>query len=95
MEEIELRWTQHVIDKIVQKHGVMPEEVEEVVYEGKPIFRRGPGSEKNKRYYVLGQSASGRYLLIVLKKVRGTAFSTLTARDMKDDERRLYKRHKG
>lgn len=79
VEEIELHWTQRVIDKIYKKHSVTPEEVQEVIYEGKPFFRRGSGSGKYRRYYVLGRTQAGRYLLIVLKRVRGSVFSAVTA----------------
>lgn len=92
MEEIKLQWAQRIIDKIHRKHGVTPEEVEEVIYEGKPLFKRGPGSGRNKRYYVLGQTQAGRHLQIVLGKVRGITFKVITARKMKDDERKLYKK---
>lgn len=95
MEEIELRWTERIIDKICRKHGVTPEEVEEVIYDGKPVFRRGPGSGTDRRYFVLGRTLAGRYLFIVLKKERGRVFLTLTAREMRDDERQLYKRYMG
>lgn len=89
MEEFGLRWTQSIIDH-VQKHGVTPEEVEEVIYEGKPFVRRGPGSGRSRRYYVLGQTQAGRYLQIVLGRVSGMTFKVITARNMKGDERRLY-----
>lgn len=92
MEDIQLQWAQNVVDKIIEKHGITPEEINEVIYDGKPFLQRGPGSGRNRRYYVLGQTLGGRYIFIVLKKVRGTVFSTVTARDMKGDERRLYKR---
>ncbi len=91
MEEVELKWTQITVDHI-HRHGVAPEEVEEVIYEGKPFVKRGPGSGRNRRYYVLGQTQAGRYLQIVLGRVRGTTFKVITARKMEDDERRLYKK---
>jgi len=93
VEKIELHWTQPVIDKIHTKHHVTPEEVQEIIDEGKPFFRRGPGSGRNRRYYVLGRTRAGRYLLTVLKRVRGPAFSPITARDMEDNERKLYRKH--
>jgi uncharacterized DUF497 family protein len=91
VEEVELKWTQNTVDHI-QRHGVMPEEVEEVIYEGKPFVKRGPGSGRNRRYYVLGQTQAGRYLQIGLGRVGGTTFKVITARNMEDDERRLYKK---
>jgi uncharacterized DUF497 family protein len=91
VEEVVLRWSQNTIDHI-HGHGVTPEEVGEVIYDGKPFVRRGPGSGENRRYYVLGQTQAGRYLQIVLGRVRGTTFKVITARGMTDDERRLYRK---
>ena len=91
VEEFELKWTQSIVDHI-HKHRVTPEEVEEVIFEGEPFVRRGRGSGRNRRYYVLGQTRAGRYLQIVLGRVSGTTFKVITARSMKDDERRLYKK---
>lgn len=93
MDQIKLQWAQRVVDKICKKHHVTPEEVEEVIYDGKPLFTRGPGSAQNRRYYVLGQTRAGRYLLIVLKRLRGAVFSTVTARAMEDAEKKLYRKH--
>lgn len=92
MEEIELQWTQRIIDKIIIKHGVIPEEVEETIHEDKPVYRRGPGTGNNKRYYVLGQTVAGRYLFIVMGKISDRVFSIITARNMDSAERRLYHR---
>ena len=36
-----LIWSQAVVDKIGQKHHVTPEEVEEVIYDDKPICHKG------------------------------------------------------
>lgn len=94
VEEIELKWAQSIVDKIFRKHGVTPEEVEEVIYEGKSLFKRGSGSKgNNRRYYVLGRTCAGRYLRVVLVKIRGITYKVITARNMEDDERRLYKKH--
>lgn len=66
-----LYWKNHIVEKIMGKHGVMREEVEEVIYEGNPEVRK---SGKN-RYLICGQSCAGRYLLIVLEKsLKGCLF---------------------
>ncbi len=91
MEEFELQWNQRIIDHI-QRHGITPEEVEEVIYDGKPFFKRGSGSGKSKRYYVFGQTQSGRYLMVVLGRAGSTTFKVITARKMEDDEKRFYKK---
>jgi len=84
-----LIWTQAVVDKIWQKHRVTPEEVEEAIYDDKPICHKGASNS----YCVYGQAVSGRYLFIVLiKKGRGARYKVITARDMQDKEKRYYEK---
>ena len=91
LEEFELQWTQGIIDHI-HRHRVTPEEVEEVIYEGKPFFKRGSGSRENRRYYLFGQTQAGRYLMIVLGRMSSTTFKVITARNMEDNEKGFYQK---
>ena len=68
-------------------HGVTPEEVEEVCY-NRPLVLRG----RQNRYYVLGQTDSGRYLMAVVIPKFGGFARVITARPMDDAERRRYMR---
>ena len=54
MEEFEFYWTQSIVDHIY-RHGVTPEEVGEVIYEGKPFVRRDPGSGQSRRFMCSGK----------------------------------------
>lgn len=83
-----LYWKECLVEKMITKHGVMPDEVEEVL-ENDPEIRKGP---KNKnRYYVYGQSTAGRYLFIIIdNETDGTV--PVTARDMTPKEKRSYRR---
>ncbi len=77
------------------RHGVTPEEVEEVLAES-PIWRRGRGHPKTGRtsLYALGQNDAGRYLFIVLSpRGRGRA-RCVTAMDMDEKAREYYERHR-
>ena len=86
-----LIWTQSVVDKIWSKHHVTPEEVEEAIYDDKPICHKGTSNS----YCVYGQAVSGRYLFIVLaKKGEGSRYKVLTARDIQDKEKRYYEKHR-
>lgn len=85
-----LIWSQEVVDKIWQKHHVSPEEVEEAIYDDKPICHKGAANS----YCVYGQAMSGRYLFIVVrKKDKGARYKVITARDMQDKEKRYYDKH--
>jgi uncharacterized DUF497 family protein len=78
-------WLDWVVEKIGSKHGVSPEEVEEVFFNTPYMVLR---AEEGK-YKWLGCSDSGRYLLVVLVR-EGTLIKVITARDMTATERRLY-----
>lgn len=93
-----IRWRQDRISHIEQKHGITPEEVEEAVFDDpQAILLRGPRS-KNRNdsyiYYVLGRTASGRYLVVVLLDQGEGIALLVTARDMSQKERRQYRRRK-
>ena len=80
-------WLEWVIEKIGSKHGVSPEEVEQVFFNVPYKVLRG----EEGKYKWLGRSDSGRYLLVVLVR-EGNLIKVITARDMTDVERRLYTR---
>ena len=80
-------WTENTISHIGY-HGVDPEEVEEVCFEGKPFILK----TKYGRYFALGQARSGRYLTIVFEYLGQNKAKIITARAMSESERRLYKR---
>src|SRR5258707_15568075 len=91
----EVIWLDEIVEKIESKHGVEPEEVEELLL-ASPEFRRGPKGKREGEdlYYGLGKTVTGRYLFIVfILKPRGKAL-VLTARDMTDREKRGYRRRK-
>jgi uncharacterized protein len=79
-------WDEENIEHIL-RHNVVPEEVEEVCV-NKPYVRKGA----DKRYLVYGITDSGRYIFIVgINRGKGI-FRTITARDMTEGEKSLYRR---
>jgi uncharacterized DUF497 family protein len=85
MRRIELEWDDENIDHIWE-HRIIPEEIEEVL-ESRYLFERG----RKGRYYVLGQNTTGRYLFVVMEQKSSALFRVITARDMKQSERKRYK----
>ena len=87
-------WLPEVIDKIESKHGVTVEEVEEIFGLG-TMYRRGPRGKKRKGedvYKAYAQTDAGRYLFVAfIYKLEHRAL-ILSARDMEDDERNLYRK---
>ena len=87
-------WPIDVIDKIERKHGVSVEEVEEIFKPG-TIYRRGPRGTKRKGedvYKAYGQTEVGRYLFVVFIYKLDHRALILSARDMDEDERDLYRK---
>jgi uncharacterized DUF497 family protein len=86
-------WIQEFEEKIIRKHGVMPEEAEQVFF-NQPAFRfmeRGyrPGEDV---YAAFGQTDAGRYLSVFfIRKQTGEAL-IVSARPMTERERRSYGR---
>ncbi len=79
-------WDEGNIEHIL-RHNVIPDEVEEACV-NKPYVRKSAA----RRYLVYGITDSGRYIFIVgINKGKGI-FRTITARDMTEREKYLYKR---
>jgi hypothetical protein len=60
----EFIWSEDRVDHIA-RHGIQPEEVEEVCF-GRSLVQRAKSSGRNPVYYVLGQTLSGRHILCVV-----------------------------
>lgn len=74
----------------IVRHSVTPDEAEEVLLAGCFIRRSHSG-----RYGAFGRSLAGRYLFIVVEKVKGGIIRVVTARDMSAREQRFFRRLKG
>lgn len=79
-------WDEGNIDHILE-HNVIPDDVEETCA-NKPYVRR----TVDKRYLVYGVTDSGRHLFVVGIHIGKGVFRTITARDMTEREKTLYKR---
>ena len=91
-EEVEIRWTRRSINHIA-RHGVQPYEVEECLFENAPIVMQPLKKGKKKdRYMILCQCPeNGRYLFIVTTKPdKNNQVRVITARNMNEEEKRLY-----
>jgi len=87
-------WLPAIIEKLATKHGVSPEEVEEV-FENAPRFRfveKGTREGENV-YMATGQTNGGRFLIVlfIFKPLTNQAL-ILSARDMMPKERKRHER---
>ena len=88
-----LVWFDDIIEKLVRKHNVHQNEVREVL-SNKPHFRfieKGHRSGENV-YAAMGQTDSGRYLIVFFVYKTDKRALILSARDMTKAERRQYEK---
>jgi uncharacterized DUF497 family protein len=71
----------------IAKHQFSPEEVEEVFAGGHKVRRA-----RQKLYIALGETLDGRLSLVVFRRIGKGMIRVITARDMDDAERRLFRR---
>jgi uncharacterized DUF497 family protein len=89
----DLIWLPDVVEKLLRKHKVTPYEVEEIFFD-LPRFRfheKGRVLGENM-YSVLGQTETGRYLIIFFLLKPGNRALIVSARDMDFSERKRYER---
>ncbi len=86
-------WLEDIIQKLIWKHSVETDEVQEI-FNNKPRFRFvEKGHRKNENVYAaLGQTDAGRYLICFFVYKTDNRALILSARDMTDTERKKYGR---
>jgi uncharacterized DUF497 family protein len=84
----EILWPPERIDHI-GRHGVTPEEFEEVCF-GTSLVLRAKATGPSPVYYVLGETEAGRQLFCVVIEFSGGRGYPVTARDMTAKEKRRY-----
>ncbi len=84
-------WDRNNIEKIWAKHNVSPFECEQVFF-NKPLVAQDDikHSQKEVRYYVLGQTDKKRLLFVVFT-IRNKLIRVISARDMSKKERKAYR----
>lgn len=81
----------HILEKIESKHGLSFQEIEEGCYADTLHVRRG----REELYKLFSRTLAGRYILVVLVNHGQGVWKIVTARDMSENERRLFTRLKG
>jgi len=82
----DIHWTDDS-ETHIARHRVTPEEVEQATQ--RPFYTM-PG--RNATTLLFGQTHAGRYLLVVLAGSGDGCWDVVTAREMTDSERRVYKK---
>jgi len=89
MEIVEVEWAEGVREKVIRKHQLDPEEVEDSFFEPGVRLQRG----RSGRYVLWAQTPGGAYVLVVFEHNKGTA-AIITARRMSEAERRRFREWK-
>ena len=86
------QWDRHDAGKNWVRHQVAVPECEEVFFNNPLVVQEDPKhSQREPRFYCLGQTDAGRPLFVVFT-IRGTLFRVISARDMSRKEREVYQR---
>ncbi len=84
-------WDHAIIDKLLRKHAVTREEVEEIFARNPKFTLLEKGRIKGENLYAArGQTTAGRYLAVLFIYKQSHEALTITAREMDDRERRSY-----
>lgn len=93
MKPEDLIWLPDIVDKLIDKHQVEPEEVEEVFTQRPRVFRGPKGHYPGEDvYYALGHTEAGRHLFVVFIRKKDGRGLILSARDMTAKERRRFRK---
>jgi uncharacterized DUF497 family protein len=84
----EVRWDDWN-ESHIARHGVTTQEVEEVLFSW-PLYAE---RRRNGTYAILGQTAAGRWLFVLVVSRRSAAAYPVTARDMTRAEQRRAWQH--
>lgn len=80
-------WLEEIEDKLIEKHHVYRDEVEECFFQSRQKLER----TADDKYILFSQTASGRYLIVVFVWY-GRVVRIISARDMSRNERKHYRR---
>jgi hypothetical protein len=84
-------WLDEFVDKIIRKHHVYPEEVEDALSKNPLIRRLENGNVKGEDLYIaFGRTTSGRYLSVLFVRKMKKRALVISAREMTKAERKKY-----
>ena len=86
-------WLENIVEKLLIKHNVTPEEIIEVLNNNPKFKFVEKGFRENEDVYAaLGQTLSGRYLIIFFVYKKSKEIIIISARDMAKKEKKYYEK---
>jgi len=84
-------WLDEFVDKIIRKHHVLPEEVEEIFSRDPLIRRLESGQVKGEDLFIaFGTTNPRRYLTVLFVRKKDKRALVISAREMTKGERKKY-----
>ncbi len=91
MKITECLWLDEFVDKIIRKHHVFPEEVEEIFSRDPLIRRLESGHVKGEDLFIaFGTTKPRRFLMVLFVRKKGKRALVISARKMTKAERKKY-----
>ncbi len=91
MKISECLWLDEFVDKIIRKHHVYPEEVEEIFSRNPLIRRLKSGHVKSEDLFIaFGRTNPGRYLTVLFVRKKDKRALVISAREMTKAERKKH-----
>lgn len=88
-----LIWLEEIVEKIERKHRVRQDEIREVLRSSSHFRFVEKGHRRGENVYsALGQTSTGRYLIVFFVRKKTEQALILSARDMTDSERKRYEK---
>ena len=88
-------WLPDIEDKLLQKHNVMAEEAEEILFGNPQIYFVEKGHQAGENLYAAyGQTEAGRFLVVFFIFKQSAHVLVISARDMDRKERTHYGKRK-
>ena len=92
LEIFDLVFLERIVEKLDRKHNVQEQEVREIFHNSPNIRFVEKGTRQNENVYAaLGQTDSGRYLIVYFIYKQDKNALILSGRDMDDAEGRRYR----
>jgi len=86
-------WLPTIVEKLDSKHGVSPEEAEEVFFNKPRFLFVETGLQAGEDVYsASGRTNSGRYMVVFFIRKESNTALIISARDMDRKERKRYER---
>ena len=95
MRLLDIIWNERFAAKIAEKHGIITDEVEEVLFSKPHVRLAEKGQVKGEHLYAAyGRTGAGRYIIVFFIRKPRAAALPISAREMTGNERRYFNAQK-